>query len=62
MTLCEHCQRASYRGFRRDGYPSTISFWCKTFNTHHQHRECSGHVEGTPKRYDKRGELMGVEK
>lgn len=54
MMLCEHCQRASYRGFSRDG--NLVSFWCATFNTHHQHRECEGHVEGKPKRYDVRGE------
>lgn len=58
MMLCEHCARASFRGYRRDGWPSTISFWCESFNTHHQYMECDWHVEGMPKRYDKRGELI----
>lgn len=62
MTLCEHCEHASYRGYRRDGYPSTIYFWCEMFNSHHQRRECEGHVEGEPKRYDKHGELMEVKR
>ena len=63
MSLCEHCARATFNGFPPEGSPEwevgTVYFWCPTFKTHHQHRECEGHVEGEPRRYDKRGEEVG---
>ena len=62
MSLCEHCGRAEYHGFPPEGSPEwevgTICFWCPKFNTHRQHGECEGHVEGQPKRFDKRGKEM----
>ena len=62
MSLCEHCARATFNGFPPERSPEwdvgTIYFWCPAFNTHHQRRECGGHVEGEPRRFDKLGREM----
>lgn len=61
MMLCEHCSNGGYHGYRRDGYPSTVYFWCPTMRTHSQREECESHIEGEPMKYDKKGELIGGE-
>ena len=62
MALCNHCKHGSYRGYRRDGLPSTVYFWCVEKLSHHDlWKKCDKFVEGEPRRYDKHGELMEVE-
>ena len=60
MSLCEHCQRATFNGFPPEDSPKwevgTIWFWCPTVDTHFQRFiECECHIEGEPRRFDKRG-------
>ena len=60
--LCEHCANAGFHGFRRDGYPSTVYFWCEPERTHNsRRRQCVSFAEGEPKKYDKRGNMIGGE-
>ena len=64
MSLCEHCARATFNGFPPEGSPEwevgTVYFWCPKYNTHRQHlARCHYHVDGEPRRYDKRGREMG---
>ena len=64
MSLCEHCARAEYHGFPPEGSPEwevgTICFRCSSLDVCKQRRErCVRHVEGEPRRFDKRGREMG---
>ena len=60
MTLCEHCERATFNGYPPKGSPEwevgTVYFWCPV----HQHHSpfqgaCDDFDLGAPKLYDKRG-------
>ena len=61
MTNCTTCSKGEYHGFRRDGYHSTIFFWCPIRKSHVSHRidECPDYSEGTPGRFDAKGERIG---
>lgn len=58
MTNCTTCANGGYHGFRRDGRPSTVYFWCPIAGDHRSHRleDCPDYIKGTPTWYDKRGE------
>lgn len=62
MTLCEHCERATFNGYPPKGSPEwevgTVYFWCEKMRDHEQREYCSYHEEGEPRRFDKRGREM----
>ena len=56
------CTHAEYHGFR-EGYVSTVYFWCPKVKEHGcmlaKGKECKHYEEGTPKKFDKRGNELG---
>ena len=63
MSLCEHCERATFNGFPPEGSSElevgTVRFRCSSLDVRRQRRErCVRHVEGEPRRFDKRGREM----
>lgn len=58
-SLCEHCCHATFNGFPPEGSPEwevgTVYFWCEQMRDHHLREHCGYHVEGEPRRFDKRG-------
>ena len=60
------CAHGEYHGFN-EGYVSTVYFWCPIIEEHacrnydvvHHPKPCEYYEEGTPKKFDKRGNELG---